>query len=45
MKGSLICAGVAAGALTVTGLAGTIVAAGPNADFGAFVAEQLRAHS
>jgi secreted PhoX family phosphatase len=45
MKGSLICAGVAAGALTVAGLSGTIAAAGPSFDFGAFVAQQLRAIS
>jgi len=43
MKRSLICASVAAGALALTGL--TVVADGPNADFGAWVQAQLRAHS
>ena len=45
MKRSLICATLAAGAISVVGLAGTIVAAGLDNDFGAFIAEQLRAHS
>jgi secreted PhoX family phosphatase len=45
MKRSLICASVAAGALAVSGLSVIGLAAGPDDDFGAFVAHQLRAHA